>query len=454
MKKKTIVLLLALALFTTFITPVQAMYDQENEAIVRAYSTSTPKGLLLYVGYTGNGATDKYPTYSQSDITNLSTATSEFILCTGNAMYNYYKFGNSSTKQIITESLINNLSSSLVNNPANLAQIKADYLSILNGTRALSESSEESHIEDLFGHLDPSRHSFEVQSPYYSQLFGNLDPIRHRPDGNDPYAPLSYAESRAANFFTLDDLVTDVVNQVNTITLANPNATIWLPFPHIAFPSLAAQFTTPYTQYVNELKNRLGTKWTNNVRGFYWGTESVEQYYTPFNYSSTAANGFGNPMVQLMNSMDTLLSGYSKQFLWIPYLGETETLKRNGYVANRTNIFDYAVFQAGYYFNNNTTNYNNLGLIKKSVLNNKLYNRSNAVIGSSKSGTTTIGYEMEIDSLITQQTYNDRYWEYTNQYSTLKAYPCVFYAGDRNSICGTDSGATTCFYYVKTWLAS
>lgn len=117
-------------------------------------------------------------------------------------------------------------------------------------------------------------------------------------------------------------------------------------------------------------------------------------------------------------------------------------------------IFSISDFSLVVAFYSKNSNYNNLGLIKKSVLNNKLYNRSNAVIGSSKSGTTTIGYEMEIDSLITQQTYNDRYWEYTNQYSTLKAYPCVFYAGDRNSICGTDSGATTCFYYVKTWLAS
>lgn len=51
--------------------------------------------------------------------------------------------------------------------------------------------------------------------------------------------------------------------------LLNTVFTIWLPFSHIDFPSLAANYTTPFTQYVNYLKSNFGTKWANNVRVFY-----------------------------------------------------------------------------------------------------------------------------------------------------------------------------------------
>jgi len=117
-------------------------------------------------------------------------------------------------------------------------------------------------------------------------------------------------------------------------------------------------------------------------------------------------------------------------------------MNRNGYVVNKTTIFNYVMMQPGYYFQGTTLSYNNLGIIKNSALQNKLYDRNVSVIGGSRvTGAAKIGYKMEINSNVEQQTYNDRYWEYINQFSALKSYPCVFYAGNRDSICGTSWGA-------------
>lgn len=402
-----------------------------------SYSTSNPRGMLLYVGYIGY-YNSKYATYSATDILKLAGATTEFVLCSGNCMYNSYEFDHSQT-DIITEAKINSLSSSLINNASDLNNIKADYRLLLNGNVNTSSVSRvatgESHIAELFGHLDPMRYENKYLNPGDASI-----------NATTYYPVMSY--------WTLDALADDVVSLINTIVSVQPNATIWIPFPLVAFSSLAAEYRTPFTEYVSYLKSQLGSKWNTNVRGFYWGTEAVVQYYTPFNYSSSASNGYGNPLVQLMIYMDSVVSGtYGKQFLWIPYMSvESETQKRNGYVINQTTIFDYALMQPGYYFKGTTSSYNNFALIKQSVLNNKLYNSSGVIGGGKVSGGATLGYEMEIDSHITETAFNDRYWEYTNQFSTISSYPTMFYAGDRNDTCSGTTQAESCFYYVKTWL--
>lgn len=485
MKKRIMALVLALvmcvglAMSSAFASPAEeapadnASSPEDSASEAAAYSTNAvPKGVLLFVGPRWDNGVD-YPVYSKADITKLSQTTSEFIVCAGNVLYNTYQFSNSSERQIITEQLINGLTTDLIAYPSRLDNVKSDYLYLLTGVRPIAEETGESHINDLMGRLDPSWQAYQKAAsasqkaePAFSHLqslFGNLDPSWRQYQTQltaDSSQSTSWVERASKQSYKLDDLATDVVNQVNIIVSANPNATIWLPFPLIQFQSFAAQYEAPFKQYVNVLKSSLGTTtWSKNIRGFYWGTEAVGQYYTPFNYSSTAAQGFGNPMVQLMNKMDSFLSSNSKQFLWIPYLGGTETLQRNGYIANRTSVFDYALFQASYYTGDYTiendetfSNMPHFSLIQKSVLENRLYNRNNVVIGGSKSGSTVIGYEMELDDKVINQNENDRYWFYTYYYSGLKSYPQAFYAGDRNSICGTTNGAQQCFKFVKLWL--
>lgn len=456
MKKRFMALVLTLAMCMGLAVPALA-----EDAETAAYSAgAAPKGLLLFVGYQWDKGETKYPQYTAADIQQLSEATSEFILCTGNTQYNSYQFNSDMEQQIITEELINHLPSYLIASPDTLNAIKADYLSILKGSSStILQNGEPTHVNELLGRLDPSWQATKAQksvSPYSQSLLGNLDPSMHRPDAEGSKSK-SWVDSKDRRFFKLDDLMSDVVNQVNIIVSANPDAVIWLPFPYVSFPSFAAQYRQPYTQYVDALKASLDTTiWTKNIRGFYWGTEGVTQYYTPFNYYASPASGFGNPMVQLMAEMDSLISQDSKQFLWIPYLGESgtiETMQRNGCTANQAGIFDYAIFQASYYLNAAAACYDNLFLIQKSVLANQLYNRDNTVIGGWKSGSTAVGYEMELDGAVINRAENDRYWYYTHIYAGLKHAPQVIYAGDRDSICGDTIGAKQCFKFVKLWFA-
>lgn len=178
-----------------------------------------------------------------------------------------------------------------------------------------------------------------------------------------------------------------------------------------------------------------------NVRGFYWGTEAVTSYYTKFD-EGAAGNYYNNRMIQLMADIGNLVHNNNKQFMWIPYnTKDTQTSSlytfiRAGYVANKTNIFDYVIIQPGYYQNSDMLN--QLDYVKKSAQNNKFYNNSGGVVGGTKTSSTKIGAEMEIDSKIAGSDwkgYNDRYYEYTLRFKPLRgSTPFAFYAGDRDSL--------------------
>ena len=72
------------------------------------------------------------------------------------------------------------------------------------------------------------------------------------------------------------------------------------------------------------------------------------------------------------------------------------------------------------------------------TVNNKFYNNSGGVVGGTKTSSTKIGAEMEIDSKIAGSDwkgYNDRYYEYTLRFKPLRgSTPFAFYAGDRDSL--------------------
>lgn len=221
-----------------------------------------------------------------------------------------------------------------------------------------------------------------------------------------------------------------------------PNATIWFSFPMVTFQACAQYYKEPFTYMFNQIKSQIGTTaWNKNVRGFYWGTEAVTSYYTKFD-EGAAGNYYNNRMIQLMADIGNLVHNNNKQFMWIPYnTKDTQTSSlytfiRAGYVANKTNIFDYVIIQPGYYQNSDMLN--QLDYVKKSAQNNKFYNNSGGVVGGTKTSSTKIGAEMEIDSKIAGSDwkgYNDRYYEYTLRFKPLRgSTPFAFYAGDRDSL--------------------
>lgn len=383
MKKRlfTLILSVSVLLPSIFIVPASA------------YSTSYPEAIQLYVGTTQDGYWSSYASYSSNDINNLLSASNEFVINSGNATYNYYN-PNGSTKKIISTSDIDNIQASDIAYPNKLDSIKNEYKNKLN----------------------------------------------------------NFSSS-----VTLNKLVDAEVALANSIINEDSNATIWFSFPHIYFASCATSYEDALTWYVDELKSSIGTsKWNNNVRGFYWGTEAVGQYYTAFNTSSPSTY-YDNQMIQLMAEMGSYIGnsaqGY-KEFLWMPYtpsdsevgnINTTYSYIRGGYVANKTNIFDYVLLQPGYYFH--SYKYTALGKVLSSVQNNKVYNLSGSVIGGSKTSNTRIGVVMEIDSNIagSNSGYNDRYYEYTIRFDDSQ--PVCFYAGDRNSTMNS-----TVFYYVNNFL--
>ena len=353
-----------------------------------------PNALLLYVGTNSNHFWDPYPAFSNNDLDKILDATQEFVIINSNATYNYYQ-KNGTTTQIVSNSSINAIQSSDIQFPNTLANIKEDYLGLLSSA------------------------------------------------GSYPSV-------------TLDKSVSAQVELAKQIISREPNATIWFSFPTVTFQACAQHYKEPFTYMFNQIKSQIGTTaWNKNVRGFYWGTEAVTSYYTKFD-EGAPGNYYNNRMIQLMADIGNLVHNNNKQFMWIPYnTKDTETSSlytfiRAGYVANKTNIFDYVTIQPGYYQNSDMSN--QLNYVKKSAQDNKFYNNSGGVVGGTKTSSTKIGAEMEIDSKIAGgsnwQGYNDRYYEYTVRFKPLRgSTPFTFYAGDRDSLMNS-----TVLYYVTDFL--
>lgn len=420
--KKKISVLLALTLIFSMLVPCFAVSSPETNVSTTAASFSDPpRGLLLFVGYTDRIAKGKYPKYEKSDIAAFSKYTNEFVLLSGNTPYNTY--GTSPT-QIVSMTDIDNLSPNLINNEDDLEQIKEHYRYFLTGNRTVTATMAENGKQSTW-------------SPYINEIFTHLDPnlYKYKDKG------ISYLDSMdgvaISEKLTLGSLAEDVVELVNTIVSVNPNAIIWLPFPLIEFPSFSEKYVAPFTTYMNDLKNDLGTSiWKNNIRGFYWTTEAVQQFYMPFD-DTKAATGFNNPMVKAMMAMDTKVAREGKQMLWIPYYANasdaSETLRRMGYTLNKTTIFDYAMLQLGYYFFPEKVA--NLNSIVNCINKNAVCMPGTTTLygGSKVAGGAKITYEMELDSDVTKQEKNDLYYSYTVTFKDYQYGPCMIYAGDRNS---------------------
>ncbi|MDZ5610710.1 hypothetical protein U2I54_27895 [Bacillus pseudomycoides] len=168
-----------------------------------------------------------------------------------------------------------------------------------------------------------------------------------------------------------------------------------------------------------------------------------------------------NKTVKLANDLSYYVkNSLSKRydFIWAPAYSNAEaiaadTIKRVGFVANRTNIFDEVLLQPNYYFNEtgtaNQAPVSNLQGVKYSIQKQQVtFRDGNPALTKLSNNTTRIGVQMEIDGKIswgdpshnlTASVFQNRYQEYAN---TLKpfvgSYPISFYAADKNHIFNTN----------------
>jgi hypothetical protein len=240
---------------------------------------------------------------------------------------------------------------------------------------------------------------------------------------------------------TLDNFAQAQVELATRIWAINSNVKIWFSLPYIPDAGIffAYKFNDPFKQLIDNIKSRVSsTAWSNNVIGFYYGTESVTQWYTKFDVSNTV--DFNNPVVNNMNAVSSYVHGYGKKFLWIPYyMDGTDTStsdlpRRLAWVSCTKNIFDYVDLQPRYYFHSTLTN--NLNLVRSCVLNNTIVDKNGNPIIVSKTSNTQIGVEMEIDLNYSKDSgWFSRYNQYEDNFSGFRGTKHIsFYCGDRDSL--------------------
>lgn len=202
-----------------------------------AYSTSMPQGIQLFTGPKDPyGGTETYKEYTDADIEKLVGICSEFIINCINGPINYDLDGNA----IITTDILNNMNPSYVFSGTTKASLVNTYSSMLSD---------------------------------YS-------------NGAKTYA----------NLKVLADAQIELANR---LIAEDPSVSIWFSFPFITYFPCALEYVDPFTDYANYIKNEMATrKWNNNVRGFYWSTESIGWSAA---FTSAASNNFGNPHVMLMD---------------------------------------------------------------------------------------------------------------------------------------------------------
>lgn len=218
---------------------------------------------------------------------------------------------------------------------------------------------------------------------------------------------------------------------------ANPDIKIWYSFPHIIVQALAGKYLEPWTQYYNYMKNSTPAEvWEKNIVGFYWLPEDVTDVYARFNTENDV--DFDNAMVRLMKDCAELVHNDDKLTFWCPYYApNTSTATTLGYIANRTDIFDYVILQPGHLFVENWKD--NIDRTRNCAEQNTVLDMAGNVIGGEKISSTVIGPEIEMEgSLFTgnrseemKARYRDYYDAYHNMYGTWST---AFYCGERSSI--------------------
>ncbi len=227
----------------------------------------------------------------------------------------------------------------------------------------------------------------------------------------------------------INKLTPFMVNIINQLVLRDHSVKVWVGTPGITSLNFEISKTSldPIYNYLNSIRTQIGSSvWERNI-GVYMNMEAI---YGTMNDN----NIYENPCIKLVNDLSYRIHNYLKtDFLWIPYYGygnnATDLIKKIGYVANTTNIFNYIIIQPHYYFDETVPD--NLTGVYHSVKNQEICYR-NGVTVLEKTSNTIIGAEMEFSwKVVPPNDYTDcvnRYNEYVDTFSEFKnVKPIIFY---------------------------
>jgi len=372
----------------------------KEAAPISQTSKNVPKALLLYVGL-------DLPPFTDEDLKKMliddPINTKEFFIVDNGSQYNTYMNSYGEILDIVTPAKIDALTKDKVDSTGVLDSIKEDYKKL------------------------------------YKRINRNN---------------------------SLDYFSNEVFDLAVKLIKTDPDVKITIAIPGTEFHALSEEFIEPVKNIlIKGIKERLDKinpdYWKNNIRGYYFSTEGIPYYYTWFNPNKTI--DFSNPIVKTMLSFSNEIHQvYNKEFIWIPYYGSSLKVQeyynkdqavRIGYIANRTNIFDYIIIQPSYYFK---ADQKNIPVVQNSSKSNMVLDINNDIVGGIKSSKTLVGAEMEIDARYNTMAgnvykdYKDRYSEYVKAFSALdKETPIAFYAGTRDEFL-TDE----VYQAVKSFFAS
>ncbi|EMN7729953.1 hypothetical protein WB980_003303 [Bacillus cereus] len=245
--------------------------------------------------------------------------------------------------------------------------------------------------------------------------------------------------------------IKDTVNTINNSK--NPKPVI------VGLPGMnhaSAPFKTLYPKlqsFINQVDKELG----KSVKGFYYNCEYM--YNNPgssFDYNNLT----NNSSVKLASDLSQYVkNSLSKpyNFIWVPIYSNAEgiaadTIKRVGYITNRTNIFDEVLLQPNYYFNGTGTDNKaplaNLQGVKHSIDQQQVTFRDGKPAAIKLSGIKTrIGVQMEVDGKVnwgdsannlSAVVFQQRYQQYVDAFKTFVGYyPISYYGAERSHIFDT-----------------
>ncbi len=253
--------------------------------------------------------------------------------------------------------------------------------------------------------------------------------------GSSPLTDFVIIPKEASNYGSTEEgyksqLAPFMVTVINKLVANKSTAKIWIGTPGITSKNTPVASTSldPVFNFLSYVRDQLGsTMWNTNIAGVYMNMEAV---YGTVDYGNLTANS----CIKLMSDLSAKVhNNLNCKFLWIPYYGygsdPAEVIKRIGYVANKSTIFDYVVIQPHYYFDG--TIESNITGVKYCISKQAVSYRDGTVV-TSKASKTVIGPEMELDwHVVPANNYTEyvtRYNQYVSAFAEFKGtWPIIFY---------------------------
>lgn len=220
-----------------------------------------------------------------------------------------------------------------------------------------------------------------------------------------------------------------------------------VPYTQSVFATVARHMTYFIDNIITQFRIK-GLDFNDCVKGIYMSDEGVQG---EFNASTDISE---NWEVSMFQTVANYAAAKGKKMLWIPYWG-TENLKKVACVIHRTNIFDYALIQPHYYFDDRYAADLNCAAIRTAIAIQRVCyqgGRDDGGLGlpilhetSIICTKTVIGLEMEIDyRAVSNPTLMGRYESYEQEFDqTDGAYDkssanMAFYLGSPQSTTDKD----------------